>query len=57
MGGNNPDLSDLAVYGVLKSIEGCDAFQDLLVNTKIGVWYNAMKEQVDTHAGSVKLSR
>lgn len=57
MGGNKPDLSDLAVYGVLKSIEGCDAFQDLLANTKIGVWYNAMTEQVDTHAGSSKFSR
>lgn len=57
MGGNKPDLSDLAVYGVLKSIEGCDAFQDLLANTKIDVWYNAMKVQVDTHGGSAKLSR
>ncbi|KAL0107823.1 hypothetical protein PUN28_014834 [Cardiocondyla obscurior] len=57
MGGNQPDLSDLAVYGVLKSIEGCDAFRDLLVHTKIDVWYNAVKEQVDTHSGSSILSR
>ncbi|KAL6429028.1 hypothetical protein ACFW04_008078 [Cataglyphis niger] len=57
MGGSKPDLSDLAVYGILKSIEGCDAFQDLLAHTKIGVWYNAMKEQVDTHSGSMNLSR
>jgi microsomal prostaglandin-E synthase 2 len=57
MGGNKPDLSDLAMYGILKSIEGCDAFQDLLNHTKIGVWYNAMKEQVDTHSGSMDLSR
>lgn len=57
MGGNKPDLSDLAVYGILKSIEGCDAFQDLLTHTKIGIWYNAMKEQVDTHSGQVHLKR
>ncbi|EFN73810.1 Prostaglandin E synthase 2 [Camponotus floridanus] len=57
MGGSKPDLSDLAVYGILKSIEGCDAFQDLLTHTKIGIWYNGMKEQVDTHSGSVNLSR
>lgn len=57
MGGSKPDLSDLAVYGILKSIEGCDAFQDLLAKTKIGNWYNAMKEQVDSHFGSAKLSR
>lgn len=57
MGGSKPNLSDLAVYGVLKSIEGCDAFKDLLKHTKIDVWYNAMKEQVDTHSGSARLSR
>ncbi|XP_011632769.1 prostaglandin E synthase 2 [Pogonomyrmex barbatus] len=57
MGGNKPNLSDLAMYGVLKSIEGCDAFQDLLTHTKISVWYDAIKEQVDTHSGSANLSR
>lgn len=51
-GGHDPDLSDLAVYGVLKSIEGCSAFKDLLKNTKLSKWYNAMKERVDTYAGS-----
>ncbi|KAJ8666892.1 hypothetical protein QAD02_008554 [Eretmocerus hayati] len=53
MGGSNPDLSDLAVYGVLKSIEGCEAFQDALKHTKLGLWYNAMREKVESHAGSV----
>lgn len=57
MGGDKPNLSDLAVYGILKSIEGCDAFQDLLNNTKIGNWYTAMREQVETHSGSTNLSR
>ncbi|KAG5325291.1 PGES2 synthase, partial [Pseudoatta argentina] len=57
MGGNKPDLSDLAIYGILTSIEGCDAFQDLKTHTNMGVWYNAMKEQVDTHSGSANLSR
>ena len=51
MGGETPDLSDLAVYGVLNSIEGCLAFQDLLKNTNIGTWYNSMKENVQNHAG------
>ncbi|XP_014607389.1 PREDICTED: prostaglandin E synthase 2 [Polistes canadensis] len=50
-GGENPDLSDLAVYGILKSIEGCSAFKDLLDNTKLSTWYNAMKERVDSYAG------
>ncbi|XP_043287360.1 prostaglandin E synthase 2 [Venturia canescens] len=55
MGGQNPDLSDLAVYGVLRSIEGCDAFKDALDNTKLESWYQAMKEKVDSHSGSVVL--
>ena len=56
MGGAQPDLSDLAVYGVLKSIEGCEAFKDALKYTKLGTWYNAVKEKVDAHAGSVYLT-
>jgi len=44
MGGSQPDLADLAVYGVLSAIEGCDAFQDLLNNTKVAKWYNRVKE-------------
>lgn len=51
-GGKNPDLADLAVFGVLNSIEGCNAFGDLLSNTKVGNWYSAMKEQISTQAGT-----
>ncbi|XP_074654851.1 prostaglandin E synthase 2-like [Tubulanus polymorphus] len=39
MGGNLPNLADLAVYGVLSSIEGCKAFEDTLENTDISQWY------------------
>ena len=56
MGGQNPDLSDLAVYGVLRSIEGCDAFKDALSNTKLGGWYEAVKEKVDRHEGGQLLN-
>ncbi|ESP00899.1 hypothetical protein LOTGIDRAFT_180368 [Lottia gigantea] len=52
MGGKNPDLSDLAVYGVLSSIEGCEAFQDALKHTKIGPWYNRTKEAVKNNLGA-----
>lgn len=57
MGGENPNLSDLAVYGILKSIEGCDAFKDALQNTNIRPWYEAMKKQVDSNAGSKLLKQ
>ncbi|KAK0080534.1 hypothetical protein PV325_013797 [Microctonus aethiopoides] len=52
MGGNTPDLSDLAVYGILRSIEGCDAFKDAIKHTKIDNWFKAMKELVDNHSGA-----
>ncbi|XP_076753077.1 prostaglandin E synthase Su(P) [Xylocopa sonorina] len=52
MGGEKPNLSDLAVYGILKSIEGCNAFKDALDNTQLGTWYNAMMKEVETHSGS-----
>lgn len=46
MGGNNPNLADLSVYGILSSIEGCMAFKDVLANTKINDWFSNMKTVV-----------
>lgn len=51
LGGQHPNLADLAVYGVLNSIEGCSAFRDLLNNTNIGSWYFKMKEATKNHEG------
>lgn len=56
MGGQNPDLSDLTVYGILRSIEGCDAFKDAFENTQLANWYQAMTDKVKTHAGSNMLN-
>lgn len=52
MGGDQPNLADLAVFGILNSIEGCDAFKDLLERTKIGKWYFGMKDVVSQHQGA-----
>ncbi|XP_033643439.1 prostaglandin E synthase 2-like [Asterias rubens] len=52
MGGEKPNLADLAVYGVLSSIEGLDAFNDMLHQTDIGSWYQRTKKAVKSHAGS-----
>lgn len=52
MGGLQPNLADLAVFGVLNSIEGCIAFQDLLNNSKISTWYFSMKDVVHRHQGT-----
>lgn len=55
-GGSSPNLADLAIYGVLSSIEGCQAFQELLENTKIGTWYFEMKNAVQNHYGAKALN-
>ncbi|XP_050301583.1 prostaglandin E synthase 2 [Anthonomus grandis grandis] len=52
LGGDNPNLADLAVYGILNSIEGCTAFKDLLNETKIGSWYFSMKDVVSHQQGA-----
>ena len=41
-----------SAYGVLSSIEGCVAFQDLLEHTNIGSWYYQVKNAVQTHQGA-----
>ncbi|KAK9500921.1 hypothetical protein O3M35_002084 [Rhynocoris fuscipes] len=55
-GGSKPNLADLAVYGVLSSIEGCIAFSDLLQNTKLKHWYFNMKHLINNQAGSASVA-
>ncbi|OWF53661.1 prostaglandin E synthase 2-like [Mizuhopecten yessoensis] len=55
LGGDRPNLADLSVYGVLSSIEGCDAFKDTLERTRIKPWYNRMKNTVQRHEGHATL--
>lgn len=55
MGGDKPNLADLAVFGVLSAIEGCEAFQDARVNTNIGTWFDNMKEVVARRQGQLNL--
>lgn len=52
MGGDQPNLSDLAVYGVLTAVEGCEAFSDLRQNTRISQWFDRMTEVVKHHGGA-----
>lgn len=39
LGGNKPNLADVSVFGVLSSMEGCQAFKDCLKNTEIGMMF------------------
>ncbi|XP_018096540.1 prostaglandin E synthase 2 isoform X1 [Xenopus laevis] len=46
MGGSQPNLADLAVYGVLRVMEGLESFNDMMNNTKIKPWYERMATAV-----------
>ena len=52
LGGKEPNLADLNMYGVISAIEGLDAFQDLMDNTDIRPWYARMKKRVTSHSGT-----
>ena len=56
LGGQKPNLADLAVFGALSAIEGCDAFLDLCANTKVKPWYDAVKNAVKNSEGQGILS-
>lgn len=53
LGGKTPNLADLAVFGILNSMEGCQAFKDCLDNTKIGGWFYAVRKEVMSNRGQV----
>eukprot|EP00186_Timspurckia_oligopyrenoides_P000154 CAMPEP_0182446514 /NCGR_PEP_ID=MMETSP1172-20130603/4255_1 /TAXON_ID=708627 /ORGANISM="Timspurckia oligopyrenoides, Strain CCMP3278" /LENGTH=98 /DNA_ID=CAMNT_0024642459 /DNA_START=159 /DNA_END=455 /DNA_ORIENTATION=- len=45
LGGNEPNLADIAVFGVLRSIENYDTFKDMITNSKVSPWYTRMTEK------------
>ncbi|XP_065074129.1 prostaglandin E synthase 2 [Ochlerotatus camptorhynchus] len=53
LGGQTPNLADLAVFGILNSMEGCQAFKDCLDNTKIGGWFYGVRKEVMSNRGQV----
>ncbi|XP_029115372.1 prostaglandin E synthase 2 isoform X2 [Scleropages formosus] len=53
MGGNQPNLADLAVYGVLRVMEGLQAFEDMMENTKVKTWYGRMDKAIQLHEGKM----
>uniref|UniRef100_A0A9J7ZU90 Prostaglandin E synthase 2-like n=2 Tax=Cyprinus carpio TaxID=7962 RepID=A0A9J7ZU90_CYPCA len=44
MGGDQPNLADLAVFGVLRVMEGLQAFDDMVENTKVKNWYRRVQK-------------
>ncbi|GMH39397.1 hypothetical protein BSKO_07295 [Bryopsis sp. KO-2023] len=46
MGGNQPNLADLAVFGVLRAIIGTDAFADVMEHSELLPWFTRMADVV-----------
>ncbi|NP_956574.2 prostaglandin E synthase 2 [Danio rerio] len=44
MGGDEPNLADLAVFGVLRVMEGLQSFDDMMEHTKVKKWYSRMQK-------------
>nr|CAB58343.1 hypothetical protein [Drosophila erecta] len=57
MGGKQPSLADLSVFGVLSSMEGCQTFKDCLQNTSIGKWFYDVKALVEKNRGQLQRER
>nr|XP_029533621.1 prostaglandin E synthase 2-like isoform X1 [Oncorhynchus nerka] len=49
MVGDQPNLADLAVYGVLRVMEGLEAWNDMMENTKVKSWYRRMEKATESH--------
>lgn len=45
-GGSKPNLADISMFGVIRSVTGTDTFMDLMHNTRIGPWYEHMMAAV-----------
>ncbi|KAH7523486.1 uncharacterized protein LOC107409466 [Ziziphus jujuba] len=50
LGGLNPNLADLAVFGVLRPIRHLKSGRDMVENTRIGEWYARMESAVGESA-------
>lgn len=51
MGGDQPNLADLSLYGAINSFVGCRTFKEMKEQTKIGEWYDAVHQAVTQKQG------
>ncbi|GMR33858.1 hypothetical protein PMAYCL1PPCAC_04053, partial [Pristionchus mayeri] len=56
MGGDRPNLADLALYGAMQSFYGCAAFKECCSTGPISEWYARMKSAVDKREGAYLLA-
>ncbi|KAI3725495.1 hypothetical protein L1987_65285 [Smallanthus sonchifolius] len=49
LGGSEPNLADLSVFGVLRPIRYLKSGKDMVENTRIGEWFTRMENQMKPH--------
>ena len=47
MGGSEPNMADLAVYGALNSMEDVTTFKEVMIQSKVAAWYQRMSHVVN----------
>lgn len=45
-GGKEPNLADLAVFGVIRAVQNTDTFYDMLEHSKVKPWWFRMIDAV-----------
>lgn len=56
MGGDAPNLADLAMYGAMIAFAGCSAFNEAVVNNPIERWFSDMRRAVQNHDGRAMIA-
>ena len=49
LGGSEPSVADVNVYGILTSMQGCQAFEDLMNTCQIRAWFERMQNLIEPH--------
>lgn len=50
LGGSEPSIADVAVFGVMRSLTNFDTFNDVMTSTKVKPWYERMQAAVGESA-------
>ncbi|EGT36399.1 hypothetical protein CAEBREN_16523 [Caenorhabditis brenneri] len=51
LGGDQPNLADISLYGAMNSFYGCSAFKEVILEEKIVEWWRRMDSVVKNHEG------
>ncbi|KAG7376750.1 Prostaglandin E synthase 2 [Phytophthora pseudosyringae] len=53
LGGNEPNMADLSVFGVLRAMHGLDTYTDMMRETNIEPWFTRMTAKVGASSRTV----